>query len=330
MQRLGVLFQQGVGHVVDLPLGLGGLGGVGNAQGQDHLVLPQGNGVYQGGLDLFHHDGVVVLDHPDLGSRLDGNGPGQLQVVDFLFEPVALLRQVSGRLGVLGQARPLGGGLQLLQFPVPDLLELLLSGQDIHGQLLEVGQILVVHFVQHGGVFQKPDLVLLQGGADLLYVHFRLGVFAFHDLQFVGLLLEKAEEALFFFLVQAFQLTHDVYQQVAYLAQVLGADVGKSGVGEVRHLLLGARAVLQDLVGVFNVDLSGKVGHHFLLGRGEHRLGDGRLFYGGRGCLLGGGQVQFRLQGQAGGLDFFKVHVGILLISGRSRCRLSPPGPAAY
>ena len=114
MQGFGVLFQQSIGHIVDLPLGCGGLGGVGNAQGQDHLIFPKGNGVYQGGLDLLNHDGVVVLDHPDLGSGLDGDGPGQLQVVDLLFKPVALLRQISGCLGILGKASPLGGGLQLL------------------------------------------------------------------------------------------------------------------------------------------------------------------------------------------------------------------------
>ena len=172
--------------------------------------------------------------------------------------------------------------------------------------------------------------MLLQGGANLLYVHFRLGVFAFHQFQLVGLLLKEAEDAFLFFLVQALQLAHDVYQQVPHFPQILGADVGKRGVGEVRHFLLSACTVLQDLVGVFNVDFGGKIGYHFLLGGGEHRLRDGRLLCGDRGCFLSGLQIQLRLQGQAGGLDFFKVHLGVLLISGRNRCRSGPPGPAAY
>ena len=102
MQLLRVVLKKSVGHIVDLPLGLGGFRGVGNAQGQNHLIFPQRDGVDQGGLDFLHHDGVVVLDHADLGSRLDGDGPSQLQVVDFLLKPVALFGKIPGGLSILG------------------------------------------------------------------------------------------------------------------------------------------------------------------------------------------------------------------------------------
>ena len=110
---LGVGFEQCVGHVIDLPLGLGRFRGMGDTQGKNHLVFPQRNGVYQGGLNFLHHHSVVVLDHADLRSGLDGDGAGQFQVIDFLFKPVAFFGQVPGGLGILGKACPLGGGFQL-------------------------------------------------------------------------------------------------------------------------------------------------------------------------------------------------------------------------
>ena len=38
----------------------------------------------------------------------------------------------------------------------------MLAGQDIHGQFLEICQVLLVHLIQHRGILQQSDLMLLQ------------------------------------------------------------------------------------------------------------------------------------------------------------------------
>ena len=60
LEGLGVFLEQVVGHIGDGALSLHGLLGVGQTQCQHHLVLPQRDGVHDGGLDLFGHHGVVV------------------------------------------------------------------------------------------------------------------------------------------------------------------------------------------------------------------------------------------------------------------------------
>ena len=102
---------------------------MGHAKSQHHLALPQGNGVHQGGLDFLHHQRVVVLEQPGLGAHLDGDHPGQLQVVELFLKPLAHLHLVVVGLGVLlgaGLLRlgPEGGKLVGL-----DLLELLLPAR---------------------------------------------------------------------------------------------------------------------------------------------------------------------------------------------------------
>ena len=70
-------------------------------QAQHHLALPQGDGVHQGGLDLLQHQGVVVLEQTGLGAHLDGDHPGELQVVDLLLKPAAQVGEGVVGLGVL-------------------------------------------------------------------------------------------------------------------------------------------------------------------------------------------------------------------------------------
>ena len=151
--------------------------------------------------------------------------------------------------------------------------------------------------------------MLLEGVADLLHIDLRLGVAALHDLQLVRLLAEEAEKPLFLLGVEALQLAHHVDDQVAHLTQVLGAHVGKGGVGEIGHFLLGSRAVLQDLGGVLHVDLLGKIIHHLLLLGRQHRLGDlGLLQLRFLSYNQLGRVFQLRLQSQAGDGGRF-VHI---------------------
>ena len=106
----GVALEQLVGQVGDLLLCLGRLRGVLDAEGDDHLVLPQRNRVDQGRLNLLHHLSVVLLDKADLRRGLDGDHAGQLQIVNLFLKAVAHGIIIAGGLGVFGEA----GGLCLV------------------------------------------------------------------------------------------------------------------------------------------------------------------------------------------------------------------------
>ena len=129
LEGSGVLAQQLVGGVGDGALGLHGLLAVGDAQGQDHLVFPQGDGVDDGGLDLLGHHRVIALDQADLRAHLDGDVAGQLQVVQLLLKAVTQVGQVAGSLSILGQLGALGFLLRSLQVGIAHLLQLLLPAR---------------------------------------------------------------------------------------------------------------------------------------------------------------------------------------------------------
>ena len=325
------MLQQVVGHVGHSALCLHGLLAVGHAQAQHHLVLPQGNGVHQRGLDLFSHHGVVVLDQPDLGAHLDGDGAGQLQIVQLLLKPVAQVRKVPGRLGVLGQAAGLGLFGQLHQLGLPHLLQLFLAGQDVHTQLLEVRHVHLIHPIQHGHVLQQLHLMSLQRALNLLHVHFDLVVLGLHGFQLVALLFEEAEQALLLFgRVKALQLAHQLGEHIAHFAHVLGAHLAQGGIAEVADLLLAGCAVLQHLLGVADVDLLGEVVHHLLLLRSErgllHRVGRFGLLFLGKGIQGQAGCGGGILQGQAGGQVLVIHGFHSFLLGGRFLPRSLPAG----
>ena len=275
-------------------------------QGEDHLALPQGDGIHQRGLDLLQHQSVVVLDEPGLGAHLDGDHPGQLQVVELLFKPGAQIGQIVVGLGVLLAPA------QLLQLHRAGLFQLLLAGQDIHGQLFVVLGVELVHLVQHGHVLHQGDLVILQHLHDLVYVGLGLGVLGLHGVEVVFLLLEEAKDPLLLLLTKVLQLAHQAGQSVAHLAQILGPHRIEGVFREGGDVLLGGGAVLKDHVGVSDVDLLGEVVDHLPLGVGELALVqlDGVLVP----SLLGGGSVlggEGGLQGQVGGLGSLSSGGGV-------------------
>ena len=311
LQHFGVLLQELVGGVGDGGLGGGGLAAVLHAQSQHHLALPQGDGVDQGGLDLLNHQRVVILQHPGLGAHLDGHHPRQLQIVELLLKPVAHLHHVVIRLGVLLLAAGLRRPAHLLQLAGLHRRQLLLAGDDVHGQLLVVLQVQLVHLVKHGDVLHEHHLMLLQLPGNLFHVGLGLAVLGLHGLHPVARLLEKAEQALLLFLLaEALELHHQAGQGVPHLPQILGAHVGQGAFGEGGDPLLGGHAVLQDHLGVVEVDLLGEVVHHLLLRLGEHTVVDHHRL--GLGILrLQGDRRGLRLtaQGEGGRLHLGRVGV---------------------
>ena len=306
-QHVRVLPQQVVGHVGHGGLGCGGLAAMLQAEGQHHLALPQGDGVHQRGLDLLQHLGVVVLQQAGLGAHLHRDHPGQLQIVELLLEPVQQVCKVVAGLSVLLGAG-LGGLLpQLDQVVGAEILQPLLAGDDVHGQLFIVLGVQLIHLVEHGDVLHQGHLVLLQYLDDAVHVGLRLGIAGLHGLQLAALFLEQPGQALLLRLAEGLQLAHQLAEGIAHLAQVLRFHVAQGAFRERGDVLLGRRAILQHQVGVGDVDLLCKVIHHLPLRLAEHGfvdlhgvglpLGLGGLL-GGLGLLL----VGVGLQGQAGGL----------------------------
>ena len=195
-------------------------------QGKNHLALPKRDGVHQGGLDFLGHHSVVALDQPDLRRHLDGHHPGQFQVMELFLKPIAQRRHIVGRLRILRQPRFLGLFHQRRQLLGAHLLQLSLASQNVHGQLLEIGQIELVHLIQQGNVLHKLDLMILQHGADLIHIDRSLVVLGAHGGDFIGGLFEEAEKtALLLRIVHIPQLADQVGHHLPDLAQILGAYV---------------------------------------------------------------------------------------------------------
>ena len=193
--------------------------------------------------------------------------------MELLFKALAHLHHVVIGLGVLLGAGSFRLGLQLGKVIGAYIGQLLLACQDVHGQLLVVLQVQLVHLVQHGNVLQKDYLVVFQLPDDLVHIGLHLGILGLHGLQLVLRLLQEAEEALLLlFLAEFLQLRHQLAQRLAHLAQVLGTDAGQGVFAKARHVLLGGGAVLEDQGGIHNVDLLGKVLHSLLLRLGEHAV----------------------------------------------------------
>ena len=143
--------------------------------------------------------------------------------------------------------------------------------------------------------------MLLQLPGDLVHVGLHLGVLGLHGLQLATRLFEEAEEPLLLlFLAEALQLHHQLAEGLAHLSQVLGAHRVQGVLRKAGHVLLGRRAVLQDQVGVRQVDLLGKRLHRLFLRVVQqvlvqpHRR---RLRLGGLRC---GGGGRCRVQSQLG------------------------------
>ena len=264
-------------------------------------------------MDLLYHLGVVILQQTGLGAHLHGDHPRQLQVVELLFKAVAQVHHVVVGLGILGKAGFFRLDAQLLQLAGAHLLQPFLAGQDVHGQFLVVLQVQLIHLIEHGNVLHQRDLMLFQRLGNAVHIGLHLAVLGLHALDLVAGLAEQTRQPLLLLAgAKALQLHHQLAEVSAHLAQILAAHIAQGVLGEARHALLGGGAVLQDHVGVGNVDLLGKLLHSLLLLLGKelvvqlHRLHG--LFLRGLGHSrgiqgqLGNGGLGLRgVQGQFGG-----------------------------
>ena len=259
MQRFGVLLQQLVGHLGHSVLGADGFLRMCDAESEDHLALPERDGVDDGGLDLLRHHGVVVLDEADLRRHLETDVAGQLKVVDLLFEAGAEVREIPCLLGVFGQAGFIGFAEQLGESGLALGLELLLAGEDVHRDLLEVIEVALVHLVEHRNILHKNDLVLFEVAGDAVNIDFGLVIAQLQRFDLAALLLQETAQAfLFGVVIEALELRDQRSDHLAGLAEVLRANRTEGAVRELGKLLLACGTVLHDLGRVRDVDLLGE------------------------------------------------------------------------
>ena len=137
----------------------------------------------------------------------------------------------------------------------------------------------------------------LEGLGDLVDIGLGGVVAGLERRDFVRRLLEQAEEALVVVIhVEVLELGHYPGDKIARLAQILGAHLRERRLRERRHLLLGAGAEGEHLLGVRDVDLLGE------------RVHLGQLFGGKRVGEAGrGGRVHL----DDGGLGHLAVAYGI-------------------
>ena len=116
----------------------------------DHLALPKGNCVHNGGSYFFDHHRVVVLNQANLRCHLNGDVSGEFKVINLFFEPCAHIGKIACLLSILGQtalpplsAQVRGRVVRALGF------KLFFACKYVHCQLLKIRQVFFVHFIQH-------------------------------------------------------------------------------------------------------------------------------------------------------------------------------------
>ena len=307
-----------------------------HAQGNHHLVFPQGQGVGKRALDALHQQAVVVLQKADLGRHLKRHLAGELEIVQLLFKPVAIGGKIVGALGIHGVAAGKGLLLKLLQGGGADLLQLFFAGHDVHGQLLEILGVHVVEAVEHGHVLEQLNLMVFQRGSNGVDVGLHLVVLGGHIADGLFGIPEQAAQPLGLFgaFGKALDFAHQLYQHFAHLAGIAGAHGLQRAIRKIGNLFLRLGAVEQHMVGVVYVNLihKGLDGLDFLFGKHAGVqlrnglagcLGGGMGAGFGCGAHLGGGLLQLCLvlrhgigvQRQYGNLNALIVfgHGGVLL-----------------
>ena len=147
---------------------------------------------------------------------------------------------------------------------------------------------------------------------DLVDVYLGLVILGLDGSDILLGLVEQTEQALFLLRVKvhALKLNNKVAEHRADLAKILCTDGVEGRVGKFGDILLGVAAVVENLLGVEDIDLLGKFLDSGLLGRGElfqFRTFNRDLFLNFFLLLLGslGNGLCIRLKGQAGNVGFF-------------------------
>ena len=132
-------------------------------------------------------------------------------------------------------------------------------------------QIPLIHLIHHGHIFQQCDLVLFQFAGDAVDVDLRRGVAALHLFRVDLRLAEQSGNALLLRLVHCLEFDEKAGEHRANLTEIAGLDLGQRCVGKICDVLLSGRAVFQNLLRIFQVDLLGEGQNCLLFLRRECR-----------------------------------------------------------
>ena len=171
-----------------------------HAYRQYHLALPERDRIDKRRLYFFGHRRIVALYHTYLRRHLHCHRAGQLQIVNLFFKTVAQLRQILCLLCILRKPAQLGTSQKLRKLFCAYLFQLFLSRKDVHGQLFIIGQIQLIHLIQHSRILQQLYLMPLQYLTDTVYIFLCFGILCFHIRKLIRILLKKSQKAFFFFL----------------------------------------------------------------------------------------------------------------------------------
>ena len=232
-------------------------------------------------MDFLDQRDFIVLHETNLRCGLHGDGAREVEVGKLLLEARAHGVEVLCGLRVFSATRGFCLVHEFLQLDFAHFSELFLAGQNVHGELFEVGEVELVHLVECGGVFHKGHLVALQRFHDFVDVGLGLVVAGAQRFYFVGAFLEEAEQALLLGRIEAAQLGHGIAKKATDLAQVFRSHALERCVAEIGHFLLGAGAVLQNHRGIAHVDLLREAFDHLLLVFGKHAVVELRGHFGG-------------------------------------------------
>ena len=237
-----------------------------NAEGNDHLGFPERNRVDNRRLNLLCHLRIGRLHETNLRPGLQCNISGQFQIIELLLKPGALIIQILGCLCILRKAGELRLLLCFFEIGRANFRQSLLPCQDVHRQLFEIGQIHVVHLIEHGGVLHERDLVLLQLIRDGRHIGLHLGISGLQRRRLILRLVKKAQNSLFVVVhFKVFELKDQVGHHFTGFPQILGSHRLQGLFRKIRQLFLCARPVIQDRRRIRDINLSGKIIHLFLL-----------------------------------------------------------------
>ena len=178
--------------------------------------------------------------------------------MDLLLKLVHRVLKIPDDLGVHGIAAPLSLGPQGGERLLPQFPQFLFSCRDVELKLPEVGQVFLIHGVQHANVFEHLHPGLLQLALDPVHLDFQLLVLHEEFLHLGLRLLKKAHDPALFLQgaeIQSLHIGDEPGHQLSHISCVLCADVIQDILGEIRDVLLRPGAVLHQHLGVRQVDL---------------------------------------------------------------------------
>ena len=126
------------------------------------------SGLCGGGVNLFGHNRVIILNQSDLRCHLHGNVSGQLKIVYLFLETIYLGCKILSGLRIFGKSRFFGYLKESGKFNFSCFRKLLLTGKDVQSKFLEVSKVRFIHLIENFYILKQSHLMTFHGFADFL------------------------------------------------------------------------------------------------------------------------------------------------------------------